>query len=212
VINTDHRSLQVKSSQDEPVRAVLYRSFWSMADHMRSSLVCDALKQALHKRCPPSRLIFHSNRGSQFGISSYRQLLTQAEIRQSISARANPYHNAWTESFIGILKKRNPSERRLHQRTRRPNGNSRLHQILLQYPSQTLWPQIPFSYPIRCRNHLPMLSTERSKNSLLLNHRSKSGRKPISHVGRFFGFSIGTERRFTKAVGLCDECAAVQGY
>lgn len=77
---------------------------WSMADHMRSSLVCDALKQALHKRRPPPGLIFHSDRGSQYGSSSYRQLLTQAGIRQSMSARANPYHNAWTESFIGTLK------------------------------------------------------------------------------------------------------------
>ena len=25
-------------------------------------------------------------------------------IRQSMSARANPYHNAWTESFMGTLK------------------------------------------------------------------------------------------------------------
>lgn len=28
----------------------------------------------------------------------------QAGILQSISARANPYHNAWTGSFIGTLK------------------------------------------------------------------------------------------------------------
>ena len=27
-----------------------------------------------------------------------------AGLRQSMSARANPYHNAWTESFIGTLK------------------------------------------------------------------------------------------------------------
>jgi len=25
-------------------------------------------------------------------------------MAQSMSARANPYHNAWTESFIGTLK------------------------------------------------------------------------------------------------------------
>jgi putative transposase len=25
-------------------------------------------------------------------------------MRQSMSARANPYHNAWTESFMGTLK------------------------------------------------------------------------------------------------------------
>jgi len=31
-------------------------------------------------------------------------MLDSAEILQSMSARANPYHNAWTESFMGTLK------------------------------------------------------------------------------------------------------------
>jgi transposase InsO family protein len=31
-------------------------------------------------------------------------VLRKTEMRQSMSARANPYHNAWTESFIGKLK------------------------------------------------------------------------------------------------------------
>jgi transposase InsO family protein len=30
--------------------------------------------------------------------------LAKAGMRQSMSARANPYDNAWTESFIGTLK------------------------------------------------------------------------------------------------------------
>ena len=77
---------------------------WSLADHMRTELVADALKQALHARRPAPDLIFHRDRGSQYGSSAYRQLLHQAHIQQSMSARANPYHNAWTESFIGTLK------------------------------------------------------------------------------------------------------------
>ncbi|MEI7913050.1 MAG: integrase core domain-containing protein, partial [Verrucomicrobiota bacterium] len=48
--------------------------------------------------------IFHSDRGSQYGSTAYRELLSQAGMRQSMSARANPYHNAWTESFMGTLK------------------------------------------------------------------------------------------------------------
>ena len=31
-------------------------------------------------------------------------MLASAGIIQSMSARANPYHNAWTESFMGTLK------------------------------------------------------------------------------------------------------------
>jgi putative transposase len=77
---------------------------WSLADHMRSELVTDALGQALGSRRTGPDLIFHSDRGSQYGSGAYRQLLHQAGMRQSMSARANPYHNAWTESFMGTLK------------------------------------------------------------------------------------------------------------
>ena len=64
----------------------------------------DALKQALGSRRALPNLIFHSDRGSQYGSGTYRQLLREAGMQQSMSARANPYHNAWTESFIGTLK------------------------------------------------------------------------------------------------------------
>ena len=74
---------------------------WSLADHLRADLVIDALKQAVGSRRTLPGLIFHSDRGSQYGSATYRQLLREAGLRQSMSARANPYHNAWTESFIG---------------------------------------------------------------------------------------------------------------
>ena len=77
---------------------------WALADHLRAQLVGDALQQALGSRRPDPTLIFHSDRGSQYGSGLFRQLLRQAGLRQSMSARAKPYHNAWTESFIGTLK------------------------------------------------------------------------------------------------------------
>ena len=77
---------------------------WALADHLRADLVIDALNQALGSRRIDRGAIFHSDRGSQYGSRPYRKLLDRAGIRQSMSARANPYHNAWTESFIGTLK------------------------------------------------------------------------------------------------------------
>lgn len=77
---------------------------WSLADHLRSDLVLKALHQALQTRSTNSTTIFHSDRGSQYASTSFRQALDAAGLRQSMSARANPYHNAWTESFIGTLK------------------------------------------------------------------------------------------------------------
>ena len=76
---------------------------WSLAEHMRADLVLDALLQALATR-PVHHTIFHSDRGSQYGSTTFRQALAKAGLRQSMSARANPYDNAWTESFIGTLK------------------------------------------------------------------------------------------------------------
>jgi putative transposase len=77
---------------------------WSLADHLRSELVLDALNQALQTRSS-DETIFHSDRGSQYGSALFRQALAMAGLRQSMSARANPYENAWTESFIGTLKR-----------------------------------------------------------------------------------------------------------
>jgi len=77
---------------------------WALADNLRTPLVVAALQQALGSRRRAPGTIFHSDRGSQYGSIAYRQMLKLAGLRQSMSARANPYHNAWTESFIGTLK------------------------------------------------------------------------------------------------------------
>lgn len=80
---------------------------WSLDTHMRSELVVRALQQALQARpqARHQRTLFHSDRGSQYGSSAFRTVLASAGLRQSMSARANPYDNAWSESFIGTLKR-----------------------------------------------------------------------------------------------------------
>jgi putative transposase len=77
---------------------------WSLAEDLRSDLVVAALRQALGSRGQTEATIFHSDRGSQYGSAAFRRVLAQAKMRQSMSARANPYDNAKTESFIGTLK------------------------------------------------------------------------------------------------------------
>ena len=78
---------------------------WSLATHMRAELVVKAMEQALQTRPKVRGLLFHSDRGSQYGSSAFRAVLQRAGIQQSMSARANPYDNAWSESFIGTLKR-----------------------------------------------------------------------------------------------------------
>jgi putative transposase len=77
---------------------------WALADHMRAELVVAALEQALGSTQKIAGRIFHSDRGSQYGSKAFRKLLKKAGMLQSMSARANPYDNAWTESMIGTLK------------------------------------------------------------------------------------------------------------
>src|SRR3954453_3312358 len=46
---------------------------WSMADHMRTELVTDALQMALERRRPDPGLVWHSDQGSQFVSLAFGQ-------------------------------------------------------------------------------------------------------------------------------------------
>jgi transposase InsO family protein len=78
---------------------------WSMADHMRSELVLDALQVALGSRLPSKAgLIFHSDRGAQYASNAYQQALDDHGITCSMSRRGNCWDNAVAESFFSTLK------------------------------------------------------------------------------------------------------------
>jgi transposase InsO family protein len=77
---------------------------WSMANHMRTELVESALLNALTSRAPASKLVHHSDRGSQYASRSYRELLEQDGIECSMSRAGNCYDNAVIESFFGTYK------------------------------------------------------------------------------------------------------------
>lgn len=77
---------------------------WSMANHMRAELVNQALSMALSQRQPAAGLIMHTDRGSQYGADSYRQLLRQHGIQPSMSRTGNCWDNAVAESFFHTLK------------------------------------------------------------------------------------------------------------
>jgi transposase InsO family protein len=77
---------------------------WSMADHMRAALVTQALSMALCQRRPATGLIMPTDRGSQYGAESYRQLLTRHGMQASMSRQGNCWDNAVAESFFHTLK------------------------------------------------------------------------------------------------------------
>ena len=77
---------------------------WSMDDNMETSLVNNALQMALHTRNPPSRLIWHTDRGTQYASTSHRELLEENNILQSMSRKGDCWDNAVSESFFHSLK------------------------------------------------------------------------------------------------------------
>jgi putative transposase len=77
---------------------------WAMANHMRAELVTQALSMATCQRQPVAGLMRHTDRGSQYGADSYRQLLAQHGIEPSMSRKGNCWDNAVAESFFHTLK------------------------------------------------------------------------------------------------------------
>ena len=77
---------------------------WSMADHMKTELIEDALKMAVARRNPGAGLLHHSDRGSQYACGDYQNLLAKNGFRCSMSRTGNCYDNAVMESFWGTLK------------------------------------------------------------------------------------------------------------
>ena len=82
---------------------------WLMCDHMRASLVSQALWMAFKQERPKSGLIHHSERGSQYASGAYRALLEQFGMKASMSRRGNcqntQQRNAPMESFWASLRK-----------------------------------------------------------------------------------------------------------
>jgi len=77
---------------------------FAMADHMRASLVCDALEMAITQRRPAPGLIFHADRGSQYTSETFRKLLSEHDITQSLSRPGQCWDNAVAESWFSTLK------------------------------------------------------------------------------------------------------------
>jgi putative transposase len=78
---------------------------WSMADHMRSELVVDALQMAVARRRPAPGLIHHSDQGSQYVSLAFGQAARDAGIARSMGSKGDCWDNAVAESFFATLKK-----------------------------------------------------------------------------------------------------------
>jgi putative transposase len=77
---------------------------WSMGPSLHTSLVKEALQQALNCRRPAAGLLHHSDQGIQYASSAFQALLATYQIVPSMSQRGYCYDNAAMESFWSTLK------------------------------------------------------------------------------------------------------------
>ncbi len=77
---------------------------WSCSATLHTTLVLAALESAIARRQPGSKIIHHSDRGSQYVDTTYRAMLQDHGFVQSMSGAGNCYDNAAMESFWSTLK------------------------------------------------------------------------------------------------------------
>lgn len=78
---------------------------WALGADLSAALAMAALRQALSARTPLPGLVHHSDRGVQYCCREYMALLKEFQIIPSMSRPANPYDNAFCESFMKTLKR-----------------------------------------------------------------------------------------------------------
>jgi putative transposase len=78
---------------------------WALDRHMKKALVIRTLMMAVNPRHPPSGLLHHSDRGSQYASHAYQKLLQQYGMIPSMSRKGNCWDNAPVERFFSSLKR-----------------------------------------------------------------------------------------------------------
>ncbi|MFF7477115.1 IS3 family transposase [Streptomyces sp. NPDC008092] len=78
---------------------------WSIADHMRTGLVADALQMAASTRGRLDGAVFHSDHGAQYGSRAFAGLCDQLGVTRSMGAVGTSADNAACESFHASLKR-----------------------------------------------------------------------------------------------------------
>ena len=77
---------------------------WQLAEHMRTSLVADALAMAItHGHIQPGA-VFHSDKGAQYTSGEFARFCQAHGVRTSTGRTGVCWDNAAAESFFGALK------------------------------------------------------------------------------------------------------------
>lgn len=122
---------------------------YAMADHMRTSLICDAVDMAARNHTLAVNCIFHSDRGTQYISTEFGKKLTALHLRQSLGHTGCCYDNALAESFFASLK--NERVHRTVYPTRKKAKQDIAHYIEIFYNRQRLHSALGYRTPHEVR-------------------------------------------------------------
>jgi putative transposase len=77
---------------------------WSMATHLRTELVLDALDMAITQRNPAPGLVHHSDHGCQYTSLAFGRRLRETGLVASMGTVGDALDNAVAESFFATLE------------------------------------------------------------------------------------------------------------
>jgi putative transposase len=122
---------------------------YAMADHMRTSLIADALAMAARNHRLAVDCIFHSDRGTQYTSTDFGAKLAALHMRQSLGRTGCCYDNALAESFFAALK--NERVHRTVYPTRNKAKQDIAHYIEIFYNRQRLHSTLGYRTPHEVR-------------------------------------------------------------
>ena len=77
---------------------------WSFGARKDVRLTLSALNSAVRTRRPASAVVFHTDRGLEYGASAFRERLAELGFRQSMNRPGKMTDNAYVESFFHSMK------------------------------------------------------------------------------------------------------------
>jgi transposase InsO family protein len=89
---------------------------WSMANHLRTELILEALDMALLRRRPQD-VIHHSDQGCQYTSVAFGSRCREADVRPSMGSVGDCFDNAMCESFFATLECELLAKHRFHSQT-----------------------------------------------------------------------------------------------
>ena len=129
---------------------------YSMADHMRTSLVTNALDMAIAARGGAAAgVIAHADRGSQYTSNAYLDHCQRHQLRPSVGRVATCFDNAVAESFWASLKRECIRGRVF---TTRAEARRTIFRWITWYNTRRLHSSLDYTPPVKWEQQYPQAS------------------------------------------------------